>query len=201
MLARCGAPVARSLLLQVKAGEKSISRGGLGLSIPSHLRSTSSGGRHLSTSSVLNRKMVSKLSTEERSTQLQPLLAKGQWHFLRRFDLINLLLIQVGPWSKTETPFTKNSSSKTLIRLLDSWQEWLWRRTKWIIIPSGSTSTTRSVSKTRFRPVYFLIFRSRSPSPLTTAAALACGMWTSQILSRIFSKYFGFHNFGNIDSW
>ena len=152
MLARCGAAVTRSLLLQVKAGEKSISRGGLGLSIPSHLRSTSSGGRHLSTSSVLNRKMVSKLSTEERSTQLQPLLAKGQWHFHWIFDLINLLLIQVGPWSKTETPFTKNSSSKTLIRLLDSWQEWLWRQTKWIIILSGSTSTTKSESKTRFRP-------------------------------------------------
>ena len=81
MLVRCGAAVTRSLLSQVKAGEKSISRRGLGqLSIPSHLRSTSSSGRHLSTSSALNRKMVSKLSTEERSVQLQPLLAKGQWH-------------------------------------------------------------------------------------------------------------------------
>merc|ERR1712184_201649 len=57
----------------------SISRGGLGISfIPSLLRSTSSSGRHLTTSSVLSRKMVSKLSTEERSAQLQPLLAKGQ---------------------------------------------------------------------------------------------------------------------------
>merc|ERR1711983_20690 len=79
--------VSRSLLLQVKAGEKSISRGGSGLSIPSHLRSTSSGGRHLSTSSVLNRKMVSKLSTEEISTQLQPLLAKG-WTMVKDRDAI-----------------------------------------------------------------------------------------------------------------
>ena len=78
MLAQCGAAVARTLL-QAKAGEKSISRGGLGLSfIPSLLRSTSSSGCHFTTSSVRSRKMVSKLSTEERSAQLQPLLAKGQ---------------------------------------------------------------------------------------------------------------------------
>merc|ERR1711911_494608 len=61
-----------------KAGEKSISRGGLGLSfIPLLLR----------TSSVLSRKMVSKLSTEERSAQLQPLLAKG-WTMVKDRDAI-----------------------------------------------------------------------------------------------------------------
>merc|ERR1711862_91976 len=76
--------VTRSLR-QVKAGEKSIIRGGLGHSIPSLLRSTSS--RHLTTSSVLNRKMVSKLTTEERSAQLQPLLSKG-WTMVKDRDAI-----------------------------------------------------------------------------------------------------------------
>ena len=83
MLARCGATVTRRLT-QVKAGEKSIIRGGLGHNIPSLLRSTSSS--HLTTSLALNRKMVTKLTTEERSAQLQPLLSKGQWHYVRSFD-------------------------------------------------------------------------------------------------------------------
>merc|ERR1712032_1582820 len=79
--------VARSLT-RVKAGEKSITRVlELGLSIPSLLRSTSSGVCHLSTSSALNRKMVSKLTTEERSAQLQPLLSKG-WTMVKDRDAI-----------------------------------------------------------------------------------------------------------------
>merc|ERR1711997_203200 len=39
----------------------------------------------LSTTSALNRKMVSKLTTEERSSQLQPLLSKG-WTMVKDRD-------------------------------------------------------------------------------------------------------------------
>merc|ERR1712223_256390 len=65
-------------------------RGHGGATTRDHWRSTSSTrlkGRYLSTSSIQNRKMVTKLSKSEKSSHLEPLLEKG-WTMVKDRDAI-----------------------------------------------------------------------------------------------------------------